>query len=230
MDFWKNNTIRFDDISEEYFINIDYKKNKSDMNFFQSKKYIILWYYACNGNDFINFPINNKLDYLELNWANNKSFRGIENIRGIKRLEVHYCTKLENDFGLSSLQETIEWLHIDKSKKFEISSELLSLKKLKVLCLNSCGTIASLDFLENFPDLIDFRFVDTNILDGNLKPIIEHPKLSNAGFIDKRHYNYKSNDLKMLIKGKNMFIKKNPVLTDGQETFRYNIFDSGKRV
>jgi hypothetical protein len=224
MDFWKNNTIWFDDIPEEYFINIDYKNNKLDMDFFQNKKYIILWYYKCKDNDFINFPIHNKLDYLELNWANNKSFRGIENIKGIKRLEVQYCTKLENDFGLSALSESIEWLHINQSKKFKISKELFSLKNLKILCLNDCGTIDDLEFISNFPNLIDFRFVNTSILDGNLKPLIEHPQIISTGFLDKRHYNYKSKELNNLLKEKNKSIEKIPIFKNKYQTFRYNIF------
>ena len=62
--------------------------------------------------------------------------------------------KLENDFGLGRLKDSIEFLHINTSKKFKFTDELLELKKLKVLCLNACGPIDNLDFLKNFPNLI----------------------------------------------------------------------------
>ena len=68
--------------------------------------------------------------------------------------------------------------------------------------LNSCGPIENLDFLKNFPKLTDFRFVKTNILDGNLNPIIEHPTISSVGFSDKRHYNNKSENIKLILENK----------------------------
>jgi hypothetical protein len=55
--------------------------------------------------------------------------------------------------------------------------------------------IDNLDFLKHLPNLIDFRFVKTNILDGNLHPLIEHPTIASVGFFDKRHYNMKYADL-----------------------------------
>jgi hypothetical protein len=89
------------------------------------------------------------------------------------------------------LKDKIEFLHINQSKKFKFTDELLELKKLKVLCINSCSPVDNLDFLKHFPNLIDFRFVDTNVLDGNLNPILEHPTIRTVGFLNKKHYNYK---------------------------------------
>jgi hypothetical protein len=225
MDFWKNNTIWFDELPKEFFIDIDYKEIKNNMNTVKDKKYIILWNYKCNkDNDFMDLPENNSIEYLRLNRSNNKSFKGIEKISGIKRLELNYCIKLENDIGLSALQNTIEWLCIDQSSKFKISSELFTLKNLKVLCLNNCGEIDSLDFLEYFPNLVDFRFVNTNILDGNLTPIIKHPTLISAGFLYKRHYTHKPEELNSLIFDKNK-IKEKIIYKGDFKTFRYSIFD-----
>jgi hypothetical protein len=132
---------------------------------------------------------------LELNWANLKDFQGVEKFGNLKRFELHYCTKLESGLGLSHLSESLQYLHISRSRKFTVNDELLSLKKLRVLCLNVCGPIESLSFLKHFPNLIDFRFVDTNVLDGNLAPILEHPTIRTVGFLNKRHYNLKDDQL-----------------------------------
>jgi hypothetical protein len=96
---------------------------------------------------------------------------------------------LETDLGISQLSKTLQYLHINRSKKFSLSDELLSLTELRVLCLNACGPINNLAFLKHFPNLIDFRFVDTNVIDGDLTPIIEHPTIRSVGFLNKRHYN-----------------------------------------
>lgn len=84
--------------------------------------------------------------YLELNWSNIHDFLGVEKMNKLKRLELHYCTKLQNDFGLSGLADTLEYLHINQSKKFVPNEELFSLKNLRVLCLNSCGNLENLNF------------------------------------------------------------------------------------
>ena len=43
--------------------------------------------------------------------------------------------------------------------------------------------------LFEFPRLLDFRFVDTNVRSGDLSPLIAHQTLRSVGFMDKRHYN-----------------------------------------
>lgn len=185
---WNHNTIYFEDLDENLYVNIDCKQNKRNINFINNKEYVVAWYYKSNSKDFIKLEKNNKTKYAEFNWANFESFEGVENFSNIKRLELHYCTKLINDKGISKIKDSIEWLHINQSKKFNFTEELFELKNLKVLCLNSCGDIESLEFLNNFPNLLDFRFVDTKIINGDISTLLKHPKLCNAGFLNKRHY------------------------------------------
>jgi hypothetical protein len=224
MDNWKNNTIWFEDIPESDFLWLDYKKNKLDITKFADKKYAVLRHYNTKNKDFSEIPINNQIEYLELNLSNCTSFRGVERIKGIKRLELHYCTKLQSDDAISTIKDTLEWLHISMSKKITLSSEILSLKELKVLCLNDCGSIESLKFLEHFPNLLDFRFVNTNIIDGDLTPILKHPSLINAGFTNKRNYSHKFEHIDDVLKGKSNNKKK--IISKGEwKTFRYDVFD-----
>jgi hypothetical protein len=134
-------------------------------------------------------------EYLEVNQSNIKSFCGLEKLGAIKRLELSWCLKLESDFGLAELKDSLEWLHINTSRKFSPGPDLYALRDLKVLCMNGCGAIEDLGFLARMPNLLDFRFVGTTVLDGDLTPLLEHPCLVNAGFLDKRHYNLKSDDV-----------------------------------
>ncbi|HVS92992.1 MAG TPA: hypothetical protein VHE59_13205 [Mucilaginibacter sp.] len=52
------------------------------------------------------------------------------------------------------------------------------------------------------PKLIDFRFVNTNILDGDLTQLIEHPTIRSVGFLNKRHYNYSDEQIDLELKAK----------------------------
>jgi hypothetical protein len=221
---WRFNTIWFDQLDQDKIFQNDFKENTiaTENKTFENAEYVIIWHLKEKLNSFDNLPYSDKLLYLELNWANIKSFDGIEKFKNLKRLELHYCVKLENDKGLSQLKDTIEFLHINQSKKFKFTDELLKLKKLKVLCLNACGSLDNLDFLKSFPNLVDFRFVDTNVLDGNLKPILEHPTIRTVGFLDKRHYNYKSEKIKLELRNKFANDYKTIVHKEQYLTFRYD--------
>ncbi len=200
---WRYNTIWFEQINYEKYINWDFKERSKDFLNLETIEYAILWHYKQNGIAFELSPDSKSLLYLEMNWANIKDFDRISKYDKLKRLELHYCTKLENDYGISSLKDTLEFLHINTSKKLKVSEELFELKKLKVLRLNSCGEIENLDFLKNFPNLIDFRFSGTTVKNGDLSPILKHPTIKNIGFNDKRHYNLKSTEILKELNNKN---------------------------
>ena len=220
---WRYNTIWFEQIKRDKFYRQDFKeKELLAGKFFKEAEYAILWHFKAKGLSFDNLPQSRTLLYLELNWANIKDFQGVDKFKNLKRLELHYCTKLENDTGLKALKNTLEFLHINQSKKFTLSDELLHLKELKVLCLNSCGAIRNLKFLSHFPKLVDFRFVDTNIIDGDLTPILKHPTIRNVGFLNKRHYNYTDNQLESELNLKSSKECKRYVYNGEYQTYRYD--------
>ncbi|MFE4354534.1 hypothetical protein [Peribacillus butanolivorans] len=117
MDNWRNNTIWFEQIPDNLQSYLNLKEDKFNEMELENIEYLTLWHHKKNklGN-FVGIPEN--LLYLELNWSNIQDFLGIEKMNELKRLELHYCTKLQNDFGLSGLANTLEHLHINQSKKF----------------------------------------------------------------------------------------------------------------
>jgi hypothetical protein len=220
---WTYNTIWPEQLPSGEFQNIKYTNAKDCLMKHIPGSYFMVSNFKSKDGCFDNFPAITTATYLELNLSNVRFFRGISKLGSIKRLELHYCTKLERDEGLSELIDQMEWLHINQSEKFSVGEDLLSLKKLKVLCLNRCAPIDNLQFLKEFPELVDFRFADTDVLDGNLTPLLEHPTLLNTGFLNKRHYNLKEKE------ADEHFSKKSESAKDwvykGEfRTFRYKIF------
>jgi hypothetical protein len=221
---WRFNTIWLEQLEQNKIFSKDFKENsiQTENKNFDNSEYAIIWHLKERLNSFDNLSESDKLLYLELNWANIKNFTGLEKFNNLKRLELHSCVKLEDDKGLSQICNSLEYLHINQSKKFEFTDELLKLKKLKVLCLNTCAPVENLNFLNNFPNLIDFRFVNTNILDGNLKPILEHPTIRTVGFLDKKHYNYKSEKIKQELENKCDKEYKTVIQKGEYSTYRYD--------
>lgn len=199
---WTFNSILFDEIDVNKVYQKDLKNNDiswPNQNFGNSE-YAILWHLKTTDKIVNQIPKSDNLKFLQLNWANITDFSFIaDKFTKLKRLELQCCIKLLNDDFIDGLSESLEHLHILTSKKFIFQQNLLKLKNLRILCLNDCGPIENLDFLKLFPKLEDFRFVNTNILDGNLKPILEHPTIKSVGFLNKRHFNIKDLEMQKLL-------------------------------
>ena len=193
---WRYNVIWWDQISKDDKVTWRYDEKGREPFRLADERYLTTWRYKMKGNlPFEALPASEKVLYLELNSANVTDFRGIDNFTCLKRLEMHYCVKLKGDTSISALQTSLEMLHINQSKKLHSVEEISKLSELRVLRLNACGALPNIQFISKLPKLVDFRFVDTNILDGDLMPILEHPSLQSVGFLNKRHYNYTSEQI-----------------------------------
>lgn len=221
---WRFNTIWFDQIDALNFYQGNLKEEKLDIEKFGNVEYSILWHLKIKDQSFDKLPKSESLKYLELNWANLKELNGLSKFPNLKRLETHYCTKLESLEGIQNVAK-LEFLHINQSKKLTISEQLLKLKDIKVLCLNGCGELPNLDFLSNFKQLIDFRFVDTKIRSGDLRPIIEHPTIRTVGFLNKRHYNMKEKQVDNILKDKFNDDYKDKVYKGDFVTYKYKTYE-----
>jgi hypothetical protein len=222
---WRYNTIWFDQLPEGEVRSADFAKREAGGDELLGGTYLLVRSFRSEHKCFEDFPANGTVKYLELNLANVTSFRGVSVLGKVRRLDLHHCSKLERDDGLSEVSDSLEWLHINQSKKFRVGNELLGLSRLKVLCLNRCAPLPDLEFLSSFPELVDFRFVDTNVLSGDLSPLLRHPALCSAGFLDKRHYNLRSEDvLAQLAVRRTASIV--PAYKGPYETFRYTALKS----
>jgi hypothetical protein len=197
---WRYNSLWIDQLPPGQFSQRDFRVRAPAQP--SAASYLFADGFKPKSRNFYDLPADRAMCFLHMVQSNVESFDGVSTFAQLKRLELHYCLKLESDRGLGPLSGSLEWLHISQSRKFAFGDELLSLRGLKVLCLNDCGPIPSLSFLDNFPDLVDFRFVGTNILDGDLTPLLRHPRLCNAGFLDKLHYNLKSAFVEQQLKPK----------------------------
>lgn len=222
---WRYNTVWFDQLPADEVRTADFGQRSTTKESLLGGRYLQVRNFKSKHKDFEDFPANGSVQYIQLALSNVASFKGVSNLGKVKRMEVYHCLTLESDHGLSEVSDSIEWLHIDQSKKFCVGDELLGISKLKVLCLNRCASLQNLDFLTRFPQLLDFRFVDTNVVSGDLTPILCHPTLCSVGFLDKRHYNMRFEELKEKLAERQpasiAVVRKGPF-----ETYRYTAIDA----
>lgn len=190
---WRYNTIWFDQLDQSRIATRDLRTEAFPN--LDNKEYVSLRGYRQKNALLDSFPISDEVLYLELSFSNVRAFKGIGRLKNIKRMELVHCYKLESDSGLEEIATSLRHLHVLHSKRFQVGAGVRSLREIEVLRLNSCGEIENLEFLHEFPRLLDFRFVDTNVRNGDLSPILNHKTLRSVGFMDKRHYSHKSEEV-----------------------------------
>jgi len=97
-----------------------------------------------------------------------RSLAGIERLAGLEELEIHTCRRIRS---------------ID---------EIGSLRQLRKLHLNNDGDIESLKPLAKLTGLESVLFYEsTNVVDGDLSPLLGQKSLSRVSFQNRNHYSHR---------------------------------------
>jgi hypothetical protein len=107
-----------------------------------------------------------------------KSLAGVEKLIGLEELEIHTCR------GIRSIEE------------------IGYLCRLRQLHLNNDGKIMSLKPLARLTDLEAISFYETtNIVDGDLSPLLCQSNLSRVSFQNRRHYSHRREEFNPAYRG-----------------------------
>jgi Leucine-rich repeat (LRR) protein len=143
--------------------------------------------YKNNENSLSGIPEFPELTELNLYVTNIASLSGIEKQAALERLMIFRAPKLTSIAELVKLKK-INNLEIESCKNINDFEVLASLKNLNRLIISESGEFKSLEFLKSLPSLEFFSFWGTNVIDGDLSYL---EKLPGVGFNDKRHYSLK---------------------------------------
>lgn len=143
---------------------------------------LYMWKYR-GDRDLTSLPCYPKLATLYLIQCPLQCLDGVDRFESIRLIDCAYMPKLRRVAALNNT--TIISIHFECCPNIEDLASLSSCFELTSLRLIRCGALINISFLNNFPKLEDFRFVDTNILDGDLTPLL---RLKSIGSLEKRHY------------------------------------------
>jgi Leucine-rich repeat (LRR) protein len=119
---------------------------------------------------------------------NVEGLRGLKNLRSLRLANLKQLKSLAGIEGLTKLEE----LEIHTCRRIGSIEQIGSLSQLRHLDLNNDGEIASLKPLEKLSGLERVGFYEsTNILDGDLSPLMTQKNLSCVAFQNRRHYSHK---------------------------------------
>ena len=116
---------------------------------------------------------------------------GLTKLRSLRLANLKRLASLEGIGGLANLEE----LEIHTCRAIRSLEEVGSLLRLKKLNLNNDGDIESLKPLENLKGLEMVVFYEsTNIVDGDLSPLLHQRNLARVSFQNRRHYSHRRED------------------------------------
>jgi Leucine-rich repeat (LRR) protein len=118
-------------------------------------------------------------------------------LRGLKRLKYLRLGGLRRLASLAGIErlELLEELNLDKCRRIRSIGKVGSLLHLRKLHLSNCGEIESLKPLENLITLEWVTFVEsTNIVDGDISPLLHQKGLSRVSYQNRRHYSHRRED------------------------------------
>ena len=147
-------------------------------------------------NDLSDFPSFPALRELEIAQSTIQSLNGISQFSGLNRIEMYGMSKLEilDELNLPELTAFIA----DVCKKISDHEQLGACANLEELKLHECGAIKSMRFVDSLRKLKTFRFIKTDVLDGDLSPLL---RLDDVYFTEKRHFSHKIKDMKQSCPG-----------------------------
>jgi hypothetical protein len=154
---------------------------------------LFLHRYAESGSE----PFARLSELEELSIANSE-LREVEQLAALKQLRflgLYNLNKLASLRGLEKLLR-LETLEVNGCKSLGRIDEVAALVNLRRLQLNDDGRIASLAPLRSAVDLEDVLFYEsTNIVDGDLTPLVSLPRLRHTAFQNRRHYTHRRESL-----------------------------------
>lgn len=175
----------------------DWDSDDNPLCDFYSCKSLDVWHFNPKSKSFNDLPYATNLQQLSIKWTNSINFKGLEKYSNLVSLELYYCANINSLEGIDNLSNSLTLLGVFNAKKINDFSLVKSLSNLETLRMCYCGNIKSLSFILDMPNLRSISFVGSNIVDGNISPLLLHsPKLEFVGFNNKKHYSHTCSDIK----------------------------------
>ena len=146
------------------------------------------------GRNLVPFSCLTNLESLAVLNAPIESLDGIESLRKLRTLLLDNLRKLRSLAGVEDLTK-LEEIEVHTCRQIGSIDEIAALSNLRRLHLNNDGAIASLKPLDAIGKLESVLFYEsTDIVDGDLSPLMRQKNLARVSFQNRRHYSHRRED------------------------------------
>lgn len=133
-----------------------------------------------------------RLEELHLTQTSIHSLDGLQTLADLRYFDLAYAPKLKSLAAFAACNDGLREVSFQKVPGISSYQPISALRRLRRLKLGSCAPMPDLKWIEPLGWLDFFSFVDTNVVDGDLSPLLRLPCLAYVGTFDKKHYNLKS--------------------------------------
>ena len=189
--------IRFQEFPHLELVHYD-QWHKNAGSLFLNKNLKDVWLNHYSGKNLRDFSRLPSLTSLALLNTRLESLNGVESLSKLESLEIANARRLVSLEGLEKVAGLRE-LKIYGCKKLKDIEPLRFLPHLKTVHLFNVGDLPSLRPIEGMDELETFFFIeDTNILDGDISPLLSCKNLKEVGFMNRLHYSHFEEDEKLV--------------------------------
>ncbi len=151
--------------------------------------------YRPSGRDLASLCHLDQLRELRLTRPGVTSLRGVRSLTTLEILDVAYAQNLvtvQDAEALPHLREAV----FQNCPKLADHSRLGECGTLRSLQFTRCGVMPSLAFLDSMRQLEHFSFVGTNVVDGDMRPLL---RLRSTGFDSRKHYSHTCDEVSVAV-------------------------------
>ncbi len=128
------------------------------------------------------------VDTLVLDRSNISNLDFLKNMRKLKVLILKECRSLSNIEAIKNVSSSLNALKFILVPKIVDYSPLRKLENLIYLNMNKCNKVTNLDFIDEMYNLNTTEIFKTNVIEGDLTPLMRLPYA--MVYPNKRHYHY----------------------------------------
>lgn len=183
------NEIRFHEFP--HLIDCSLEWRRKAISIFDTLGLRVLFVKGFNGSDARQFGRLTSLESLTILGSPIRSLEGLAPLLELRSLRLGDLRQLPSLSGIENLIQ-LEKIEISTCRKISAIDAVSSLAKLGELYLDNMGDIQSLKPLGRLSQLHRVTFAEsTNILDGDLSPLVGLPNLELVSFQNRRHYSHR---------------------------------------
>lgn len=178
----------------------DWHLDNSNVHHCRELRQLRIWQFKPKSLDLSDLANTMRLEWLALTQTGITSLAGLETLEDLRYFEIAYASKLESLDVFTTGRMELREMEIQNAKKITSYGPLAALRRLRRLKLSACAPMPNLDWTKGLDQLDFFSFVETNLEDGDLSPLLVLPRLRYVGTMDKKHYSHKCDALNQLLR------------------------------
>lgn len=157
------------------------------------------WHFKPKSGNLEDIANTTRLEWLALTQTSITSLEGLETLDDLRYLELAYAPKLESIEVFEENDLEIREIELQNAKRIATYEPLASFRRLRRLKISNCAPMPDLKWTNGMSNLDFLSFVETNVEDGDLLPLLKLPALRYVGTENKRHYSHKMEYLNELL-------------------------------